>query len=184
MYFMCDTCQESFSRKQYLTRHVLERHQGVSVKHYDQNYVHSTNATLSEITINGITRIIVNSAFSDYMREIIFYHKETDDCKGILPCVFFEMATQLILTTLEILKKEPFSHKMCSTVCVRFINIKKPDLKPDNSYFSVETQALETYDLNNVINTLMNKMETYQNKGSNWIIHSANFFRLKAVRIK
>ena len=80
MYFMCDTCQESFSRKQYLTRHVLERHQGVSVKHYDQNYVHSTNATLSEITINGITRIIVNSAFSDYMREIIFYHKETDDC--------------------------------------------------------------------------------------------------------
>ena len=94
------------------------------------------------------------------------------------------MATQLILTTLEILKQEPFSHKMCSTVCVRFINIKKPDLKPDNSYFSVETQALETYDLNKVINTLMNKMETYQNKGSNWIIHSANFFRLKAVRIK
>lgn len=184
MFYQCHWCTETFSRRQYLQNHINYVHEGQERRpQFTQSLLHTieNNSNLPMINKNGIIRIVPHTAFGNCIRNIIFYSADDADLK--LPHMFFEAAKDLIQETLEILKSDNCEINICSTLCVRFV--KQTEMEQmDNAFFSINSIRLTDYDIDDVINSLLLKIDNYNSRGSNWKIQNTNFFRLYASHKK
>lgn len=170
----CEDCQEVFTRKSNLVRHQNEVHLNIPQKHYKQVHGNHINCTesLPQITVNEITRIICQAAFNNSVRVIRFIPQ-----KDIFPEEFFELTIPLLNSTLHQLKEESKPLKLQCSITITF---SKGDTS-DESYFSVKAQPIISFDIEQVIESLLYQIENYTKRGSEWKISKVNFFQINVT---
>jgi len=142
------------------------------------NHHNDCSPNLPLVTVNGITRRISSHAFGGLTRNIRF----TSDI-DYQSLDFMNSARELIQETLDILKAERCHIKISSSLCITFEKIAD-EVQRDEAYFSVKAINLESYDLDFVIQTIEDKIQSYTQRGSNWKIVETNFFELNTINCK
>jgi hypothetical protein len=179
----CELCNEVFSRQQYLTRHKQEIHQGTTIRKFacSNNYKHEDQFENLPLAIsNGVTRIITSSSFGSALRNIRFYSKKRE----LSVLTFYNDAHSILEETLIILREEHHPMKIGTKICVEFTKLLSEQPIKDESYFSSPVTRLENYDLDEIMQLLITKIEDYNNRGSNWTITDIKFLELQVVRCK
>lgn len=183
MFFKCNLCSEIFSRKGYLNRHVQHIHENKPIKQYNcssYNNHDGCSHNLPQVTENGLTRMVTKHAFRNAIRYLRIF---PSTASKYLPAEFLLNAKPLIESTLDILKSEQQSLKISCKICVLFVKILDIT-KTDESYFSTNAATIYEFDLQNVILYLVDKIENFNKRGSNWKIDKTLFFEMEITAFK
>ena len=181
MIHKCDYCNEIFTRKQNLRRHENKYHFKKPIKEYHTNtniVHHNCSYNLPQLSKNEITRYICKSAFGNCIRHIRFMAPIKNDW---MPEDFFSRAQDLIIETIDTLRDENEPLKILSTLCIRFYHIDKPNLK-EIAYFSAHSRNIEDFNIDNIFNSIYEKIGNYLHRGSNWLIGGTLFFEINVTK--
>lgn len=183
MYFFCSQCTESFSRKSNLKRHVQEHHEGKLVKHSTCSKLscHDEGCTyLPKEEKNGITRIVTDQAFGGMLKTIRFY---PDTSLKLQPDEYLQRVSGFVNDTLQILRTEGGYNKIVTKICVRFKKIiDEGESIFDESYFTVSARLFCAYDFNDATDQLLEMIDSYNERGSNWFIDHVLFLDLDVIK--
>lgn len=183
--FKCHLCNESFSRKNYLKRHVNETHEAKEVKHYycskfNQHY--DCSPKLPKTEEDGFIRIVSSHAFAGMIKSVRFYLKDENKNDNIFVISYLDKVSNFIENTLTIIKDEyGTNYKIATKLCVLF---SKPEsLIKHESYFTIKSISIINYDFINIIrDELISKINFYVARGSNWIVEKILFIELTIVK--
>jgi hypothetical protein len=174
MAIKCKLCEMCFSRRDYLNRHYREIHQGISITKYNCSHINvhkDCTEELPKVTFNDITRIISKHALTNTSRTIRFYSKLI-----FQPHDFLKAVHPFIKETLGILQMEKMPMKINTILCVSFTSNKTN--KKDDTYFSIAAVSIEHYDLDQYFELLLEKIEIYNKRGSDWKLTDTHFLEL------
>ena len=174
----CIYCSEIFSRRDYLKRHNDERHNHIRIRHYysSRNCTHQDTQCLPQIEKNGIKRSVLSTYNNGTTITIRFAQNNV-----VFPAEFFENVQEIVNETLEIFKSEKY--KVITKLCVEFESLKNDNEKHE-SYFTYYTTHLSRYDFEIAMSNILQKIETYEMRGSSWTISNTLFLDLTLIKTK
>ena len=173
----CNQCTECFSRKDYLIKHKREKHEGQIVKHYFCSHsVQQNNDDFPKTEKNGFTRILSSHAFNGLIKNIRFFQTSTKNI--INPFEFMKSISDFVTETVGLL----IDVKISTKHCVLFIKLNDNESTTHEAYFSSKCSHIKKFDYDKITNDILNKIEQYETRGSNWKILRTLFLELYVIK--